>query len=52
MPTNGDTIWVTLETQLRSGISQAITGQRPAKQALDSVASDWQRTIRRSGTVR
>lgn len=48
VPTNGDTIWVTLETQLRTGISQAITGQRTAKQALDAVAADWQRTIRRS----
>jgi ABC-type glycerol-3-phosphate transport system substrate-binding protein len=42
-------IWPTLETQLRSGISAVLLGQKTAKVALDDVASDWQRSIRRAG---
>jgi len=42
-------IWPTLEVQLRSGISQVLLGQQTAKVALDAVASDWTRALRRAG---
>jgi len=42
-------IWPTLELQLRSGISQVLLGQQTAKVALDAVAADWQRSLRRAG---
>ena len=42
-------IWPTMELALRSGISAVLTGQNNAKDALDSVASDWQRALRRAG---
>jgi multiple sugar transport system substrate-binding protein len=44
-----DPIWPTLELQLRSGISQVLLGQKTAKVALDAVAVDWQRSLRRAG---
>lgn len=42
-------IWPALELQLRSGVSAVVTGQKQAKQALDDVAADWRRTMRRAG---
>ncbi|MGC1412566.1 MAG: extracellular solute-binding protein [Acetobacteraceae bacterium] len=45
-------IWPTLELELRSGISAVLTGQQTAKQALDGVASNWQRSLRRAGLGR
>ena len=44
-----DAIWPTLELQLRSGIAQVLLGQQTAKQALDAVAADWVRSLRRAG---
>jgi multiple sugar transport system substrate-binding protein len=44
-----DAIWPTLELQLRSGISAVLLGQQTAKQALDMVAADWRRSLRRAG---
>jgi hypothetical protein len=44
-----DAIWATLELQLRSGLSQVLLGQKNAKDALDGVAADWQRALRRAG---
>jgi ABC-type glycerol-3-phosphate transport system substrate-binding protein len=44
-----DAIWPTLELQLRSGIAQGLLGQQTAKQALDTVAADWQGSLRRAG---
>jgi multiple sugar transport system substrate-binding protein len=41
--------WPTMELQLRSGISSVLLGQKTAKAALDAVAADWQRTLRRAG---
>src|SRR5580700_1351163 len=41
-------IWPALELQLRSGISQVLLGQQTAKVALDAVAADWQRSLRRA----
>ena len=34
---------------LRSGVSETLLGQKTAKQALDAVAADWQRSLRRAG---
>ena len=36
-------VWDTLELHLRSALSQALLGQKTAKQALDELATDWQR---------
>jgi multiple sugar transport system substrate-binding protein len=44
-----DPVWPALELQLRTGISQVLLGQQTAKVALDAVASDWQRSLRRAG---
>jgi multiple sugar transport system substrate-binding protein len=41
--------WPALELQLRSGISAVLLGQETAKAALDRVAADWQRSLRRAG---
>lgn len=45
-------IWPTLEAVLRSSISAVLTGQRGAKAALDDVAADWERSLRRAGMLR
>jgi ABC-type glycerol-3-phosphate transport system substrate-binding protein len=42
----------TLELALRTGVSETLQGQKTAKQALDAVAADWQRTLRRAGIGR
>ena len=41
--------WPAMELQLRSGISNVLLGQKSAKAALDGVAADWQRTLKRAG---
>jgi ABC-type glycerol-3-phosphate transport system substrate-binding protein len=45
-------IWPTLEARLRPAISQVLLGERDAKTALDQVASDWQRSLRRANLVK
>src|SRR5246127_682483 len=42
----------TPERTLRTGVSETLQGQKTAKQALDAVAADWQRTLRRAGIGR
>jgi ABC-type glycerol-3-phosphate transport system substrate-binding protein len=44
-----EAIWPTMEQQLRGGISQVLLGQQTAKVALDAVAADWRRALRRAG---
>jgi multiple sugar transport system substrate-binding protein len=44
-----DPIWPSLELQLRPAISAVLLGQKTAKVALDAVAADWQRTLKRAG---
>jgi len=44
--------WPALEQRLRVGISQSLLGQTTAKAALDAVAADWQRSLRRAGAAR
>jgi multiple sugar transport system substrate-binding protein len=48
-PTPAQPVWSTLSLSLRTGLSQAILGQKTPKQALDDVATDWQRGLRRAG---
>jgi ABC-type glycerol-3-phosphate transport system substrate-binding protein len=52
VPTPANPVWDTLELQLRSGLSQALLGQKTAKAALDGVVADWQRSLRRAGVGR
>jgi ABC-type glycerol-3-phosphate transport system substrate-binding protein len=52
VPTPAHPAWSTLELTLRTGVSEALQGQKTAKQALDAVAADWQRTLRRAGIGR
>ena len=51
-PTPAYPVWDTLEIQMRSALSQALFGQKSAKQALDDLAIDWQRSLRRAGVGR
>jgi len=44
-----DPIWPALELQLRPALSAVLLGQKTAKVALDGVAADWQRTLKRAG---
>ena len=41
-----------LELSLRAGVSQTLLGQKTAKQALDDVAREWQRNLRRAGIIK
>ena len=44
-----DPIWPAMDLQLRSAVSAVLLGQKTAKVALDGVAADWQRTLKRAG---
>jgi ABC-type glycerol-3-phosphate transport system substrate-binding protein len=48
-PTPAYPVWDTLEIQMRSGLSQTLLGQKTPKEALDGIAADWQRSLRRAG---
>jgi multiple sugar transport system substrate-binding protein len=48
-PTPAQPVWSTLQLSLRTALSAAILGQKTPKQALDDVAVDWQRGLRRAG---
>jgi ABC-type glycerol-3-phosphate transport system substrate-binding protein len=48
-PTPAQPVFSTLQLSLRAGLSQAILGQKTPQQALDDVATDWQRGLRRAG---
>jgi multiple sugar transport system substrate-binding protein len=52
IPTPAQPVWGTLELTLRTGLSQTLLGQKTPKQALDDVATDWQRGLRRAGIGR
>ena len=49
IPTLANPAFGALDLSLRAGLSQAILGQKPPKQALDDVATDWHRSLRRAG---
>ena len=42
-------IWPSLDLQLRGAISAVLLGEKTAKVALDGVAADWRRTLKRAG---
>jgi multiple sugar transport system substrate-binding protein len=44
-----DPVWPGMELQLRVAISAVLLGEKTAKVALDGVAADWQRTLKRAG---
>jgi multiple sugar transport system substrate-binding protein len=44
-----DPIWPAMDLQLRTAVSAVLLGQKTAKVALDGVAADWQRTLKRAG---
>ncbi len=48
-PTPAQPVFSTLQLSLRAGLSQCILGQKTPQEALDEVASDWQRGLRRAG---
>jgi multiple sugar transport system substrate-binding protein len=52
IPTPAHPAWNTLELALRTGVSAALLGQKSAKVALDEVAADWRRSLRRAGIGR
>ena len=52
VPTPGHPVWDTLEVQMRSAIAQVQLAQKTAKVAMDELASDWQRSLRRAGIGR
>lgn len=49
IPTPAHPAWDTLELSLRSGLSEALLGTKKPKDAMDDVARDWQRNLRRAG---
>src|ERR1700676_5184266 len=44
-----DPIWPAMDLQLRSAVSAVLLGQKTARVALDAVAADWRRTLKRAG---
>ena len=46
-----DPLYGALELPLRLGISRVVTGQADAHEALDTVATNWQRIMRRGATL-
>ncbi len=44
-----DPAWSTAQLPLRTAISQVLLGQKTAKQALDDVARQWERTFKNAG---
>ena len=49
IPTPAQPVFPTLELSLRANLSQTLLGQKTPKQALDDVAIDWRRGLRRGG---
>jgi multiple sugar transport system substrate-binding protein len=52
VPTPAQPIFPTLALSLRAGLSQTLIGEKTPKQALDGVADDWRRAMRRMSNVR
>jgi ABC-type glycerol-3-phosphate transport system substrate-binding protein len=49
IPISQEPAWDGLEISLRTGVSEALLGQKTAKQALQGVAGEWRRNLRRAG---
>ncbi len=52
VPTPAHPVWDTLELSMRTAVSEVLLGQKAAKPALDALATDWQRGLRRAGIGR
>ncbi|MDB5527369.1 MAG: Carbohydrate transporter substrate-binding protein family [Devosia sp.] len=52
IPISSNAAWDGLELSLRTGVSEALLGQKTAKDALRDVADDWQRNLRRAGIIK
>jgi ABC-type glycerol-3-phosphate transport system substrate-binding protein len=52
IPTPAQPIFPTLGLSLRAALSQTLIGEKTPKQALDALADDWRRAIRRAGGIR
>ncbi len=52
VPSPADPVFQALEVSLRSGLSQTLLSQKTPKEALDGVADDWRRIMRRAANVR
>jgi ABC-type glycerol-3-phosphate transport system substrate-binding protein len=52
IPTPAHPAWDTLELSLRTAVSASLIGQKSAQAALDEVAADWRRSLRRAGIGR
>ena len=52
IPISQDPAWDGLEISLRTGVSEALLGQKTAKLALQGVAGEWRRNLRRAGIIK
>src|SRR6267142_765922 len=52
IPISQDPAWDGLEIALRTGVSETLLGQKTAKQALQGVAGEWRRNLRRAGILK
>jgi ABC-type glycerol-3-phosphate transport system substrate-binding protein len=52
IPISQDPAWDGLEISLRTGVSETLLGQKTAKQALQGVAGEWRRNLRRAGIIK
>jgi multiple sugar transport system substrate-binding protein len=51
-PTPAHPAFDALEISMRSALSEALLGQKKPKQALDDLALDWKRSLRRAGVTK
>ncbi|HVZ45728.1 MAG TPA: extracellular solute-binding protein [Ramlibacter sp.] len=52
IPISQEAAWDGLEIALRTGVSEALLGQKTAKAALQGVAAEWRRNLRRAGIIK
>jgi len=52
IPISQYAVWDGLEIALRTGVSEALLGQTTAKVALEGVATEWRRSLRRAGILK
>jgi len=52
IPISQYAVWDGLEIALRTGVSETLLGQKTAKVALEGVANEWRRNLRRAGILK
>ena len=52
IPISQYAVWDGLEIALRTGVSETLLGQKTAKAALEGVANEWRRNLRRAGILK